>query len=217
MLPSKTLEQNLDEFLKMLIELVNSGEKEALSEKNQAIMLLKSLPDAYREVNSAIKFDRTSITLEEVISSLKSRDLNMRLDKLNSDDGENHMACGRPQSRSSYSGSQRPRSTSKENSKSSSQYSNPNKEKKCYHIKKECYSWRRKNKDSKVRTSNQSSQYSSNLGDGYDSREVRMVSHDHNASEWILDSECTYHMTPNKAWLSDFKKTEGGNVIMGNN
>lgn len=35
-------------------------------------------------------------------------------------------------------------------------------------------------------------------------------------SDWILDSGCTYHMTCNKDWLSDFKQLEGGKVIMGN-
>ena len=40
---SKSLEQNLDEFLRMHIELANSGENEALSDENQAIIILNSL------------------------------------------------------------------------------------------------------------------------------------------------------------------------------
>ena len=68
------LDQNLDEFLKMTIELANSGKDEALSDENQAIIILNSLPETYREVKSAIKCGRSSITLEEVLSALRSRD-----------------------------------------------------------------------------------------------------------------------------------------------
>ena len=56
---SKTLEKNLDEFLRLHIELANSGENEALSDENQAIIILNSLPESYREVKNAIKYGRT--------------------------------------------------------------------------------------------------------------------------------------------------------------
>ncbi|XP_062119233.1 uncharacterized protein LOC133832981 [Humulus lupulus] len=75
---SKSLEQNLDEFLRMNIELANSGEGEALSDENQTIIILNSLPESFKEVKSAIKYGCTSITLEEVISALKSKDLEFK-------------------------------------------------------------------------------------------------------------------------------------------
>ncbi|KAI5662081.1 hypothetical protein M9H77_21404 [Catharanthus roseus] len=37
------------------------------------------------------------------------------------------------------------------------------------------------------------------------------------SDHWILDSGCTFHMTPNKHWFSDFKPLEHGKVFMGNN
>ena len=70
---SKPLNQNLDEFLKMTIELANSGENEALSDENQAISILNSLLDSYKEVKTAIKYGRTSINLDEVLSALRSK------------------------------------------------------------------------------------------------------------------------------------------------
>ena len=36
-------------------------------------------------------------------------------------------------------------------------------------------------------------------------------------NEWILDSGCTFHMTPNKAFFQTFESVDGGNVTMGNN
>ena len=38
------------------------------------------------------------------------------------------------------------------------------------------------------------------------------------ASEnWILDSGCTFHMTPNRDWFSTYEPVHKGVVLMGNN
>ncbi|KAG8479822.1 hypothetical protein CXB51_029312 [Gossypium anomalum] len=36
------------------------------------------------------------------------------------------------------------------------------------------------------------------------------------SDEWILDSGCTYHMSPNREWFSDLVELNGGVVYMGN-
>ena len=92
---AKSLEENLDDFLKMTIELANSGEGEAMSDENQAIIILNSLPDAYKEVKTAIKYGRTEITLEEVVSALRSKDFEMRSEKQSSSNAESHLTRGR--------------------------------------------------------------------------------------------------------------------------
>ncbi|TXG61834.1 hypothetical protein EZV62_013197 [Acer yangbiense] len=51
--PSKALSQKLDEFKKMTIELANVGENEKLSDENEAIILLNSLPESFRDVKAA--------------------------------------------------------------------------------------------------------------------------------------------------------------------
>ena len=35
-------------------------------------------------------------------------------------------------------------------------------------------------------------------------------------NEWMLDSGCTYHMSPNGEWFFEFKELNGGVVYMGN-
>lgn len=35
--------------------------------------------------------------------------------------------------------------------------------------------------------------------------------------EWVLDSGCTFHITPRKEVLSEFEECEGNKVMMGNN
>ena len=36
-------------------------------------------------------------------------------------------------------------------------------------------------------------------------------------SEWVMDSGCTFHITPDRDVLFDFKEIDGGKVLMGNN
>lgn len=36
-------------------------------------------------------------------------------------------------------------------------------------------------------------------------------------SDWILDSGCSFHMTPNKYWFQQLDESDGGRVLLGNN
>ena len=54
-----------------------------------------------------------------------------------------------------------------------------------------------------------------NLSDGYDSFEVLTVI-TQSKDEWIMDSGCTYHMTPRREFLCDFRSINGGEVLIGN-
>ena len=41
-------------------------------------------------------------------------------------------------------------------------------------------------------------------------------SSDHLIDSWILDSACSYHMTPNKDWFHTYRLVNSGSVLMGN-
>lgn len=34
---------------------------------------------------------------------------------------------------------------------------------------------------------------------------------------WILDSGCSFHMSPHRQWFLDFKDMDSGKVLLGNN
>ncbi|TYK02530.1 Retrovirus-related Pol polyprotein from transposon TNT 1-94 [Cucumis melo var. makuwa] len=53
--------------------------------------------------------------------------------------------------------------------------------------------------------------------DGYDSVEALMVSHRDIQNAWIMDFGCTYHITPNRDFLINFQKSDGGKVLLGDN
>ena len=70
--PSKGFGHNLDEFKRMKLELANAGEKEKLSDENEAIILLNSLLDSFRDVKVAIKYGRSSLSLSKSVSQLSN-------------------------------------------------------------------------------------------------------------------------------------------------
>ncbi|TXG66911.1 hypothetical protein EZV62_008186 [Acer yangbiense] len=78
---SKSLEDNLDDFTKLNIELANADSTEALSDENQAIIVLNSLLDSYNDLKATIKYGRDSLTLEDVLGALRSREMEMRSEK----------------------------------------------------------------------------------------------------------------------------------------
>ena len=53
--------------------------------------------------------------------------------------------------------------------------------------------------------------------DGYDLAEALVVSNMDYEKEWIMDSGCSFHMTPNKAWFEDYIEGDGGLVLLVNN
>ncbi|KAK3225086.1 hypothetical protein Dsin_004948 [Dipteronia sinensis] len=65
----------------MTIELANAGEDEKLSDENEAIILLNSLLESFKDVKAAIKYGRSSLSLEECISALKSKDLELKIER----------------------------------------------------------------------------------------------------------------------------------------
>ncbi|KAL4029866.1 hypothetical protein IC575_008094 [Cucumis melo] len=209
---SKSLEENLDEFQKIVVDLNNIGEK--MSDENQAVILLNSLPETYREVKAAIKYGRDSLTMSIVLDALKTRNLEIKKERK---DGELLMARGRSEKKS-WKGKERSfRSKSK------------GKSRKCFlchkegHFKKNCPL--NKSREASTSEANVTDGYNSaEITDGYDSAEtgyesaeVLMVSHRDIQDAWIMDSGCTFHMTPHRDFLTNFQKVDGGKVLLGDN
>ena len=92
---SKNLEQNLDDFKKIEISLA-SIDDEKIGDESQAIILLNSLPDSYKEVKTTIKIGRKSITLVEVISAFRSWELDMKISIKSNATGESLTVRSRP-------------------------------------------------------------------------------------------------------------------------
>uniref|UniRef100_A0A803PT19 Retrovirus-related Pol polyprotein from transposon TNT 1-94 n=1 Tax=Cannabis sativa TaxID=3483 RepID=A0A803PT19_CANSA len=79
MISSLSLDDTLNKFNKIIIGLTNTNHK--VDEDSEAIILLRSLPIAYQEVKFAIKYGRDVIALEDVLTTLKSKDFELQLEK----------------------------------------------------------------------------------------------------------------------------------------
>ncbi|KAG8481643.1 hypothetical protein CXB51_026501 [Gossypium anomalum] len=114
-----------------------------------------------------------------------------------------------------------PHSKSKGRSKSSNRGKTCNFCKKEGHIKSKCYKLQNK---IKREAANQNAKQPENFGktdvvEDYSDGELLVASASDSkvSEEWILDSACTFHMSPNQDWFTIYKIVSEGVVLMGNN
>ncbi|KAL5540292.1 hypothetical protein UlMin_042775 [Ulmus minor] len=68
---SKDLDENLDEFNKKTMALMNNAEK--FTDEHIAIILLNAFPDSYSNLKDTMEYGRDTLTSEIVINSLRSK------------------------------------------------------------------------------------------------------------------------------------------------
>ncbi|KAK0588339.1 hypothetical protein LWI29_038366 [Acer saccharum] len=132
---SNGLGKNLDEFKKMTIELANVGDNEKMSDENEAIILLKSLPESFKDMKAAIKYGKTSLSLEKCISALKSKELELKIEK--KDNGENLFVRARQPVKNYNNNSNNKNKGKSKTPNHRSQSRNRNGSRKCYFYGKE--------------------------------------------------------------------------------
>ncbi|GJR63360.1 retrovirus-related pol polyprotein from transposon TNT 1-94 [Tanacetum coccineum] len=203
----KKLSEHIDEFNKLISDLANIDVD--IDDEDQALMLLTSLPSSYDNLVETLLYGRESLTLEDVLSSLNSRELKKRTDA--KDDGDGLFVRGR----SDHRGNQG-RGSSRSKSKGKGTY-----KLKCYicysedHFKKDCLKWNKKKSIGFVKKN--TGQGSSMHSEGYDNGDLLMAVSGERFLEWIMDSGGSYHMTPMRDFLFDFKEFDGGMVLLSDN
>lgn len=205
---SKGLEENIDDFNEICMDLVNLGEQ--LDTENQAVILLNSLLEKYKEVKSTINYDRDSLTLDIVLDSLRSKELELRIEKKKTTAlyTKNRQLKGQQSKQNRQNSRANQKGNQKEKEKMTCNY--------CHkegHLKWDCPILKRKGKLPIKKENN----VSANVLEGYESAEVLMVSGSNDIKEWIMDSGCTFHMSPHKHFFTKIKEFDGGKVVMGNN
>ncbi|GJU68569.1 retrovirus-related pol polyprotein from transposon TNT 1-94 [Tanacetum coccineum] len=203
----KKLSEHIDEFNKLIGDLANIDVD--IDDEDQALMLLTSLPSSYDNFVETLLYGRESLTLEDVLSSLNSRELKKRTDA--KDDGDGLYVRGR----SDHRGNQG-RGSSRSKSKGKGTY-----KLKCYicysedHLKKDCP--KRNKKKSTGFVKKNAGQGSGMHSEGYDNGDLLMAVSEERFLEWIMDSGGSFHMTPRRDFLFDFKEFNGGTVLLSDN
>ncbi|KAG8491630.1 hypothetical protein CXB51_014990 [Gossypium anomalum] len=189
------------------------------------LILLCLLPPSYLTFRGTILYSRESLTVDEVYDSLTSYDKMKHLVVKLDSQGESLIAHGRQDWNADNdrgrTQERNPRSKSKGRSKSSNRGKTCNFCKKKWHIKSECYKLQNK---IKREAANQKGKQLENSGEAdviedYSDGEliVASVNDSKVSEEWILDSGCTFHMSPNRDWFITYETVSKGVVLMGNN
>ncbi|GJR47274.1 retrovirus-related pol polyprotein from transposon TNT 1-94 [Tanacetum coccineum] len=200
----RKISEHIDEFNKIVLDLANIEVK--FEDEDLALLLLTSLPASYEHFVDTLLYGREALTLEDVMATLNSKKIKER-SKAKGDDGEGLYVRGRTDRRDSRQSRGKSRSKSRGGRL------------KCYicqsedHLKRNCPKNNRKKSTGYTKKDEQPS----SSGSTYDDSEVMVVMSAQALLDWIMDSGCSYHMTPRLDILFDFLKCDGGSVQLGDN
>ncbi|KAL0415516.1 UNVERIFIED_CONTAM: Retrovirus-related Pol polyprotein from transposon TNT 1-94 [Sesamum latifolium] len=191
---SKNIDENIDEFTKLVQDIKLTGDKNI--DDYTPIVLLNAIPETYSDVKAAIKYGRD----------------NGRTKNRNSD--YKYRKGGRSISRS--------KSRSKSRGRDERFRDDKYRERRCYncggkgHYIKDCRKPKRDNRNNSKNDSEDANFISDNNGEVYMISDINNVQSSVNMHEWLIDSGCSFHMSPYKEIFSNYKTDDFGFVAMAN-
>ena len=213
MADSKSIDEIVDDFLKLVADLNNLQVE--VSEEVQAILLLSSLPSKYDQLKETLKYGRDTLSLNEVTGAARSKERELiESGKFTRSGGEGLMVQDRGRSNNRGKGngkSYRGKSKSRQGRSKSRPRNNKN-TKGCFICGKEGH-WKRECPDKKQFKT----QDSANVVAESKETLILTVSTQYAKDEWVMDSGCSFHITPDKSFMFDLEEFKGRKVLMANN
>ncbi|GJV09810.1 zinc finger, CCHC-type containing protein [Tanacetum coccineum] len=90
---STKMGDDIDEFNKLILDLTNIDIE--IEDEDQALMLLTALPSSYENFVEILLYGRESLTMEDVLVTLNSRELKKRTECTNEETGDGLYVRGR--------------------------------------------------------------------------------------------------------------------------
>jgi hypothetical protein len=199
---------HLDEFNRVILDLKNIDCK--VDDEDQALIMLCSLPTSFEHFVDTMLygFGRDTISIDDVKDALNSKELKKRASE-NWGDNQAKGLVARDRSNEKGSSSNGGRSRSKSRKVKCFYY------KKEGHMKSECNLLKAKKEKEKTPNTNGTVSVAEDNSEVDDI--VLSVSSESSGDAWVLDSTCSYHMTPRRDWFTTYRPINGGLVYMGNN
>lgn len=205
----RSIEDQMDDFCKSVDDIESIDEE--IRDEDKAILLLNALPKSYEHVKDVMIFGREStISLEEVQNALRAKEMQ----KIHEGKKEppakglniKKYKGKKKKSADDYKKKDYNKSQDSKDSKGCFECGKPG------HLRKNCYIWKRKQKELKCQPSN-------NADNVQETREAEVlnVMQGDAESKWILDSACSFHMCPTKNLFCDLEMEKSGSVLLGNN
>ena len=197
-----SIKNHLDEFNKTIMDLRNIDVR--IDDENQTIILMCSLSNSYEHFLNTMVYGRDTIYIENVRAALNSRELKNKVFKSREDDSSEGLVV-------------KGRTLKKNNDRKGQSRSKSKGNKKCFkcnkegHYVKNCPDCKEKEKG---KTFNSSDVVIAE--ENLDTTDVLAITITNWSDEWILDSGCSYHMSPNRDWFSTYQLIDGGKILMGN-
>ncbi|GJR18915.1 hypothetical protein Tco_0967442 [Tanacetum coccineum] len=207
MSPDTKLGDHIDEFNKLILDLVNIDME--IEDEDRALMLLTSLPSSYENFMETLLYGRESLTMEDVLATLNSKELKKRTEGTKEEVGDKLYVRGR----SDHSGKAHSGGSSRFKSRGGTN------KLKCFichsegHLKRD-YPMKKSSGFIKKGKRDQDSDSSDDEGNAYFGEALVVVGNDEMA-ELVMETGGSYHMTHRRDFLYDFKVVDGGLVQLG--
>lgn len=197
----KTMEENVDSFLKLVADLANI--KIDISDEDQAIQLLSGLPPAYEPLVHTLQYGtgRGTLTVNEVMTAAYSKEAELKkkglLSRGKQSEGLYVDSRGRSSTRNE-SGNKKPwnKGNNRQRSKSRGKQSSKT-DKTCWVCGSDSH-WKRDCPERKKGAQNNKAQGGVNIAATLPGPLVLTASLVVSEDDWVLDSGCTFHITPRR-------------------
>ncbi|KAE8707953.1 putative beta-1,3-galactosyltransferase 20 [Hibiscus syriacus] len=199
--PDTSMNKHITAFNELVEDLL--GMDETFKDEDLALMLLSSLPDEFEHLETTLLHGKDNVTLKDVTVALYSYELRKKTKKESKyEAAEAMVARGR-------SKSQKPKWRGRSKSKSGLRKDECAFFHEKSHWKKDCPKLKKKGKAAPDACVVEHDAHDSNIS-------LVALSTTFHSDEWILDSGCTYHISPNREWFSDLVELNAGVVYMSN-